>query len=427
MTRGLDTGGQRCLRGILTLCVVVSITSVCFYLYTRQVNSLPTFYMINQESSGKETEQVEFISRNYSSTSNRTYVNKTKSDSSAGQQPAKSDKETNNSESPTNQVKLTKPQIKPSVLSSVIQINSTHVNGKLLENVDVRWDKNIYFSIKTTTKYFKDRLPALIPTWFQVVNKNMLTVVSEKSDVGTAMADVMKEAGLNLKLTDCDKGHTKMGLCCKTGAEFGAYYKTLEKYKSEMKSFQWYCHFDDDMYVNVPELSNLLQQYDPGKPYYIGSTDDLKYIHTVTSAAIKKLKEANIPLLNKNYQLCSGAAYCISHPLMMELKQFFNGPKAFTRMCTILETVDDFTVGQAIVSLLGHHRNLTTSIKTQQTLHLENKTAKEISKFVCVAPNCTKKQLESYAKSIHMSLSEDPTRFLAYHCLLYPTVSWCHK
>ena len=177
MTRGLDTGGQRCLRGILTLCVVVSITSVCFYLYTRQVNSLPTFYMINQESSGKETEQVEFISRNYSSTSNRTYVNKTKSDSSAGQQPAKSDKETNNSESPTNQVKLTKPQIKPSVLSSVIQINSTHVNGKLLENVDVRWDKNIYFSIKTTTKYFKDRLPALIPTWFQVVNKNMVSTL----------------------------------------------------------------------------------------------------------------------------------------------------------------------------------------------------------------------------------------------------------
>ena len=48
-------------------------------------------------------------------------------------------------------------------------------------------------------------------------------------------------------------------------------------------SFQWYCHFDDDMYVNVPELSNLLQQYDPGKPYYIGSTDDLKYIVSTLS------------------------------------------------------------------------------------------------------------------------------------------------
>ena len=35
-------------------------------------------------------------------------------------------------------------------------------------------------------------------------------------------------------------------------------------------SYQWFCHFDDDVYVNVPQLSKLLQQYDPHQPYYIG-------------------------------------------------------------------------------------------------------------------------------------------------------------
>ena len=34
--------------------------------------------------------------------------------------------------------------------------------------------------------------------------------------------------------------------------------------------YQWFCHSDDDVYVNVPKLSRLLQQYDPHKPYYIG-------------------------------------------------------------------------------------------------------------------------------------------------------------
>ena len=34
--------------------------------------------------------------------------------------------------------------------------------------------------------------------------------------------------------------------------------------------YQWFCHFDDDMYVNVPALGRLLRQYDPHKPYYIG-------------------------------------------------------------------------------------------------------------------------------------------------------------
>jgi len=34
--------------------------------------------------------------------------------------------------------------------------------------------------------------------------------------------------------------------------------------------YQWFCHFDDDVYVNIKQLSNLLQQYDYNKPYYIG-------------------------------------------------------------------------------------------------------------------------------------------------------------
>ena len=35
-------------------------------------------------------------------------------------------------------------------------------------------------------------------------------------------------------------------------------------------SYQWYCHFDDDIYVNILQLSQLLQQYDSHKPYYVG-------------------------------------------------------------------------------------------------------------------------------------------------------------
>jgi len=76
-------------------------------------------------------------------------------------------------------------------------------------------------------------------------------------------------------------------LCCKTGTEFSTYYKALEKHSdnkdrygcyinivlvilSLFHRYQWYCHFDDDIYVNVPQLSSVLQQYDPSKPYYIG-------------------------------------------------------------------------------------------------------------------------------------------------------------
>jgi len=37
--------------------------------------------------------------------------------------------------------------------------------------------------------------------------------------------------------------------------------------------YQWFCHFDDDMFVNVPALSNLLSKYNPSDPLYIGRWD----------------------------------------------------------------------------------------------------------------------------------------------------------
>ena len=46
--------------------------------------------------------------------------------------------------------------------------------------------------------------------------------------------------------------------------------KKLYYYVLLFDSYQWFCHCDDDMYINIPQLSELLQQFDPHKPYYIG-------------------------------------------------------------------------------------------------------------------------------------------------------------
>ena len=32
----------------------------------------------------------------------------------------------------------------------------------------------------------------------------------------------------------------------------------------------WWCHADDDTYLNVKQLYKLLSYYDPTKPWYIG-------------------------------------------------------------------------------------------------------------------------------------------------------------
>ena len=35
---------------------------------------------------------------------------------------------------------------------------------------------------------------------------------------------------------------------------------------------KWWCHFDDDNYVNIPRLLSLLQNYDPMYDWYLGKT-----------------------------------------------------------------------------------------------------------------------------------------------------------
>ena len=53
-----------------------------------------------------------------------------------------------------------------------IGINATHINGILMEPVNANYSKNIYFTVKTTHKYYTNRLLPLMLTWLQTVDKN---------------------------------------------------------------------------------------------------------------------------------------------------------------------------------------------------------------------------------------------------------------
>ena len=54
-------------------------------------------------------------------------------------------------------------------------MNATHINGILMEPVKANYTRNIYFTIKTTHKYYTKRLFPLMLTWFQVVDKDKVS------------------------------------------------------------------------------------------------------------------------------------------------------------------------------------------------------------------------------------------------------------
>jgi len=58
-----------------------------------------------------------------------------------------------------------------------LRSDSTLVNGnlKLMEPVNAQWDRNVFFAVKTTTKFLNSRLRHLMITWFQAVDKDMVS------------------------------------------------------------------------------------------------------------------------------------------------------------------------------------------------------------------------------------------------------------
>ena len=54
-------------------------------------------------------------------------------------------------------------------------INATHVKQILMEPVSATYTRNIYFTVKTTYRYYSSRLFPLLVTWLQVVDKNKVS------------------------------------------------------------------------------------------------------------------------------------------------------------------------------------------------------------------------------------------------------------
>ena len=65
----------------------------------------------------------------------------------------------------------TKP-ITDSHLQQLKDLSETHVWGLPMEPVHVNYTRNIYFSVKSTYRYYSKRILDLMLTWFQVVDKH---------------------------------------------------------------------------------------------------------------------------------------------------------------------------------------------------------------------------------------------------------------
>ncbi|XP_069970134.1 fringe glycosyltransferase isoform X1 [Penaeus vannamei] len=261
---------------------------------------------------------------------------------------------------------------------------------------------DIFISVKTTKKFHKERLEILLRTWFKLAPRQTWFFTDDDD------AEYQRKTGGHLVNTNCSASHRRTALCCKMAREFDAF---LESNK------RWWCHFDDDNYVNVPQLVRTLGDYDPTQDWYLGKNS--------IRAPLEIINRDNVSQRISFWFATGGAGFCISRSLGLKMMPVAGGGK-FVSVGDKIRLPDDVTIGYVVEHVL--RRKLTvldefhSHLESMKLLNTDN-LASQISFSYSKHPRGKMNALPIDGLDAY----QDPTRFLSIHCRLFGDAPYCPK
>lgn len=261
--------------------------------------------------------------------------------------------------------------------------------------------EDIYIAVKTSGRFRNSRLELLLQTWITKTKAHtfIFTDVEEEA---------LKEAGYNVEVTHCQSDHSQTALSCKMSAEYDGFMSTDKR---------WFCHVDDDNYLNPGALLALLQNFDQGAEVYVGRASLDRPITAHELVEGNKTREVHF------WFATGGAGFCLSRALAEKMAPWASGP-LFEQTSALIRLPDDCTVGFIVEQRLGHpmvHSSLFHS-------HLENLLLvqqKDLSRQVTLSYGMLENKMNIIEVKGSFSVEQDPSRFRTVHCLLFPFTSWC--
>lgn len=264
---------------------------------------------------------------------------------------------------------------------------------------------DLFISVKTTKHYENTRLPIILKTWFQLA-KNQTWFFTD----GENQAHQNQTNG-HMVNTKCSASHSRNALCCKMAVEYDRYLESNKK---------WFCHFDDDNYVNVPRLVEVLQRYDYKEDWYLGRTSVYKPVRIY-----QKSKKSKKTKLKYSFWFgTGGAGVCLSRSLALKMLPFASGGR-FISFCDNVRFPDDVSLGYLIENIM--HINLTVIPEFHS--HLEQMKLLDTEKLkeqVSFGYSRTKNEW-NVVNVPGFDTLYDPTRFLSLHCFLFPHFKFCPR
>jgi len=261
--------------------------------------------------------------------------------------------------------------------------------------------EDLFISVKTTKNFHNSRLDVIIKTWFTLAREQTWFFTDSDDE------EYKEKTHNHLINTGCSSSHNRMALCCKMAVEFDTFLESNKK---------WFCHFDDDNYVNVPQLVKMLQDFSWQDDWYLGKPS--------IKAPLEILDRENMPRKISFWFATGGAGFCLSRSLALKMKPLASGGK-FISIGDKIRLPDDVTMGYIVEHML--RKQLTVIDKFHS--HLEpmkflkhSQLTDQISfSYSRYGQEMNVLNLDGFNNQI------DPYRFLSLHCLLFPNFSFCPR
>ncbi|CAL1540631.1 unnamed protein product [Lymnaea stagnalis] len=300
----------------------------------------------------------------------------------------------------------------PEVGTSNIQSNGhNRVSLPILKPKKIQQTElsDVFISVKTTSKYHTLRVNLLLKTWYLLAREQVYFFTDSNEQ------ELIVNLGGHLVNTNCSSDHSRRALSCKMAVEFD-YYMTSRKRQAFLFVWTclWFCHMDDDVYLNVPRLVEVLRGYNYKEDWYLGKPS-LKH-------PLEVVDRDNPGMKLTFWFATGGAGFCISRSLALKMAPYAGGGR-FVTTAEKVRLPDDCTIGYIIEHLLKHKLTVIEEFHS----HLEA--------LWLIKPNQLKKQItlsfsEYSGKQNVINIqgfndTEDPTRLLSLHCFLFPNFNEC--
>ncbi|XP_029016289.1 beta-1,3-N-acetylglucosaminyltransferase manic fringe [Betta splendens] len=269
------------------------------------------------------------------------------------------------------------------------------------DGADELKQQDVFIAVKTSGKFHQTRLALLLETWISRTKEHTF-IFTDTEDV-----DLSSE-GFNMVVTGCQSDHSQQALSCKMAAEYDGFMASDKR---------WFCHVDDDNYVNAEALRSLLSTFPQDGDVYVGRASLDRPITAHEQLEGNATREVSF------WFATGGAGFCLSRRLAERMVPWARGAR-FQQTSASIRLPDDCTVGFIVEKRLGVsmvHCPLFHS-------HLENLllvSQRSVSRQVTLSYGMFENKMNSIQVKGSFSKEDDPSRFRSVHCILYPLTSWC--